>query len=307
MSRRPVSVIVSTVGRPYFLGSLLQAISTNLGSVSEIVLINNDRVTSLEVFESVVRRHLADFAGDINIVTLNCAAGGLSTARNKGASVATGQYLYFLDDECQLTRQNGHALDVITNAGHAAAFGGYCDLPLDGWEVPNLGAAGIALEEGSQVLGAIDYMSGGNLLIHREVFNDLGGFNELLGRGSGCIELGEDSELAFRLLDSGHDIIYEPSMMVYHGVRSVKSSFFWQLKESYNRGKASRVIRVLRSKIFDTDDFICQADDRKKRIHAVEAFKNSATPKLLHFPLLAVGFLVAGKDAGKVIERQNIG
>lgn len=76
----------------------------------------------------------------------------------------------------------------------------------------------------------------GNMAIRREVFEQLGGFDERLGAGrAGC---SEDTELFYRVLSQGWHCRYEPRAVTYHYHRSnmddLKQQFF-----SYMRGNVT--------------------------------------------------------------------
>lgn len=56
---------------------------------------------------------------------------------------------------------------------------------------------------------------GSSMVFRRETFKQLGGFNEQFGNSAVKYAI-EDTELFYRLLKSGHTIIYEPAAMVSH-------------------------------------------------------------------------------------------
>jgi GT2 family glycosyltransferase len=55
------------------------------------------------------------------------------------------------------------------------------------------------------------------MALYRAVFGRIGGFDERLGPGKRRFPGGgEDNDFCFRLLESGHRVVYEPGAVVYH-------------------------------------------------------------------------------------------
>jgi hypothetical protein len=55
------------------------------------------------------------------------------------------------------------------------------------------------------------------MALYRAVFDRIGGFDERLGPGKRRFPGGgEDNDFCFRLLESGHRVVYEPGAVVYH-------------------------------------------------------------------------------------------
>jgi glycosyltransferase involved in cell wall biosynthesis len=118
---------------------------------------------------------------------------GQAAARNRGARVATGDILLFLDDDmiCAPDLVQQHAL--LLSEGADAVTG---EIPIHQDSKPSLVADRLALAASWPRTGrasAFDVYSG-NLSVRKSVFDELGGFDEDL-------RAGEDLELGIRLID----------------------------------------------------------------------------------------------------------
>jgi glycosyltransferase involved in cell wall biosynthesis len=137
---------------------------------------------------------------------------GPALARNLGAQAANGEWLFFVDADCSV-HPNALAVALRHIEDHpqvAALVGSYDTRPT----APNLLSQyknlahhlthQAAPEEGFTMWGACG-------LIRRDVFWQLGGFDENYGRP--CIE---DIELGYRLAERGHRIRMCPDLQVTH-------------------------------------------------------------------------------------------
>ena len=151
-------------------------------------------------------------AAGAQVVSTTRPRSGPALARNLGAQFASGEWLFFLDADCSL---HPNALEVALRHIEAhpqvvALVGSYDTQPT----APNLLSQyknlahhlmhQSAPEEGFTMWGACG-------LICREVFWQMGGFDERYGRP--CIE---DIELGYRLAEKGHRIRMCPDLMVTH-------------------------------------------------------------------------------------------
>ena len=91
------------------------------------------------------------------------------------------------------------------------------------------------LKDTSQVKGCI-------LLIERNVFHIINGFNTLLGMNGTKIAYGEDTELGYRAKSLGIDIWYDSSIAMYHRSHFMTVGEF--LKKNYLAGQTHQSLRV---------------------------------------------------------------
>ena len=177
----------------------------------------------------------------LRLETVN--GGNPAAARNRGAEIATGDPLIFLDADC--TPQDGwlSALLAAHEAG-AAAVGGALTLPPDlpssaRWDyyctTYNL--------HPRRPSGPVENHSPANLSVRREIFLGTSGFVERLPVADGHEELAWQGELR----RAGHVLWFEPQAVVSHrnrpGIRNLlRRSYRWGYSaiESKARSGAAR-------------------------------------------------------------------
>ncbi|MBV8526653.1 MAG: glycosyltransferase [Acetobacteraceae bacterium] len=142
---------------------------------------------------------------------------------NRAAKSARGELLLFLNNDTQV--QPGwldSMLALMRNRPDTGAVGSKLLYP-DGTLQE---AGGIIWSDGSgwnygrgddpekpwfNYVREADYCSGASLLVRRQVFNELGGFDERYAPA-----YFEDSDLAFRLREQGLKVLYQPASQVIH-------------------------------------------------------------------------------------------
>jgi glycosyltransferase involved in cell wall biosynthesis len=212
------TVVVSTRDRPDVLAGCLQAVWLQGYPGLDVVVVDSDPQCSDA--RAVARHFGAKY--------VRLAQPGLSRARNKGAAVATGDVIVFLDDDLQVEPGCIAALcdefsdertvavsgRVLTSGGDGAAraafeaFGGFDPGPErravdrespDWFELANFGALG----------------TGAMLAIRRAAFETWPGFDERLGRG-GPQDCSEELYAYFTLVARGHRVVYSPRAIATH-------------------------------------------------------------------------------------------
>lgn len=169
-----------------------------------------------------------------------------SQQRNRAAREATGDVLYFLDDDSLITPVNlALCLDVMNDPA-VAVVGGPSITPGDDSWLQQLFGYALASAFGS---GAVHnrYRAYGeprkttdkelilcNLAVRRPVFIDLDGFNE-------CLYPNEENEFLERVISAGYTLLHVPAMSVLRSQRRTLKAFIRQMF-NYGRGRGQQTL-----------------------------------------------------------------
>jgi len=181
---------------------------------------------------------------------------GASAARNIGIRVAQGDVLAFLDDDAVADQKWVENLVDSYKELQAMAVGGKI-LPL--W-LP--GKPAYFPEELYWLVGAthkdfaedavveVRNVFASNMSFRKEVFEQVGLFNESLGfgnQGKSCLQ-GDEAEFGLRMTSKlGKRVIYNPRAVVYHRTPVSKARIGLLLKRSFYQGYSKALLRRLTS------------------------------------------------------------
>jgi GT2 family glycosyltransferase len=195
------TAIVLTYKRPDELTGVLSNLTNQHHVPEQILVIDNDPEQS-----GRKARYL-----DEPTVQYVCPGENLGVAggRNYAAQIALGDVLIFLGDDCRFESFNSvqRIIDSFNSKELAAlAFlmrnfytkevlpREYPGFKTENWPVPH----------------DVCHFLGGACAIRRDMFEELGGYDDVLVDG------GEEVEFGFRLLKTGRRIYYQPDMVVFH-------------------------------------------------------------------------------------------
>lgn len=168
---------------------------------------------------------LQPFLQDPRMRYIRSASQGLSIGRNIGIENSTAELVAITDDDCELPpdwlRQFVRAFELDERIG--AVFGKVLPGPHDAgmgfvpsyvFDTPSLARS---IYEKHRVQGV-----GACMGVRRGIWQELGGFDPLLGVGA-PLRAGEEIDLAIRVLSAGHFVYETPEIyLVHHG------SYTWQ-------------------------------------------------------------------------------
>ena len=169
-----------------------------------------------------------------------------SQQRNLAARAASGEILYFLDDDSMINPENLALCSDGMNNPAVAVVGGPSITPAgDSWLQQLFGYA-LATAFGS---GAVRnrYLVHGitrettdkelilcNLAVRRSLFIELNGFNE-------CLYPNEENEFLERVTSAGYKLLHAPSMLVFRSQRQTLKAFIRQMF-NYGRGRGQQTL-----------------------------------------------------------------
>ena len=209
------SIVIPVFNQLQFTLSCLGSIQQHAGDIPFEVVVVDDCSTD----------ETADVIGALpGVVYLrNDTNEGFIASCNRGAKAARGEYLLFLNNDTTVTA------GWLSNLLETFAFDSAADLVGSKLIYPDgrlQEAGGIIWRDGSgwnrgkfqdagkpeyNYLRKVDYCSAASLMIRKALFDDLGGFDSKYAPA-----YYEDTDLAFKVTQSGHTVLYQPTSVVIH-------------------------------------------------------------------------------------------
>ncbi len=224
-----ISVVILTYNSALYIEKLLKSLNSRYEKEikdGEIEIIVADNQSSDETFNLVSK------IDNIKFVK-NGGNFGFAKGINLGSSHAKGKYLLFINPDAVFLK--GDLFNLIKNIDSSIGAVGGEIINLDGkrelscgkfYNLINVVLLALGLEEklgirfAPQGLRSVDFISGGFFMISRELFGEMGGFDENL------FMYVEDMELCFRLKKKKLKVLFSSDATIQHvGQGSSNRSF----------------------------------------------------------------------------------
>ena len=198
-----ISIIIPTLGRTTELDALLSSIYSSIYKNFEIIVVDQN---CSDILDEIIKKY-----ADVLICKhLKVSFKGAAKARNYGASFASGEYLFFPDDDAELLSYTlDVALETFDKSKADVVFGKCID------RSGNDSVAVFSQEENFLSLQKYDNMFiEATMVIKKSVFLEYL-FDETLGVGT-FHGAEEAYDLVLRMLYDKIAIFYTPKLHVYH-------------------------------------------------------------------------------------------
>lgn len=229
-----ISVTIPTLGKPT-LHHTLRSLERQTLRPHEVILVNQGEPGLAE-----------RLSFDLPIKVIDQPFKGLSRARNGALAVFEGDWIMSLDDDEEANAEWVEQLATTVEAYPEANFVGGPYLPPVRYN-PDVGFVACLYVHGDIVIDKESYMRptgipdsvndvwGGNFALSRALVEKVGQYDVFLGRGSGHMDMGEDTDYMVRAVSKGFTGVLTARMIIYHthGIRPYSSTL---LKDTVEGG-----------------------------------------------------------------------
>jgi GT2 family glycosyltransferase len=226
-----ISIIIPFLNASEHLPNCLQALEAQKAEEAEIILIDNG---SSDYSAQIVRDFISNHP-EVQMVLLKEETPGASAARNTGAKKARGHWLVFTDADCIVDQRWLQDLEkhMHENSNIAGLAGSIRAFPSESIVSKFLGLYTLPANKEETIHCQFSLVHGGfptaNMAVRRDVFTEIGGFNNKIPFG------GEDHDLCAKIYRAGYCIKTLTCAIVQHNHRSDIKGL---IKQSYGFGKS---------------------------------------------------------------------
>lgn len=230
-----ISIVICTANRAKQLKQCLYHIlnSENPGVTTELIIVDNN--SSDDIKDIAVSFGESSFC---EIKYVFEGRQGLAYARNRGLAEARHPLVAFTDDDCYVARDwMVTILREFSVDPSIHILGGRVELAQAGDQRVGIRTFPDRMQV-SSFWELHSRMIGCNFVCAREVFDEVGEFDVLLGKGSRSGSA-EDTDFFYRALKKGFKIVYVPEMAVSHDHGRSTSTSMQSVRDDYVRGRGA--------------------------------------------------------------------
>ncbi|MBD0288722.1 MAG: glycosyltransferase family 2 protein, partial [Flavisolibacter sp.] len=247
-----ISVIICSYNREDYIIAAIESLYQQTLSKDqfEVLVVDNN---SIDNTGELVQEYMHTHEG-FHLHYLTESRQGASFARNTGAAFAKAPLLCFMDDDA-IAEKDFLQRTVIFFENHPDAIG------LGGRIIPRY----IPAEPGwmsyyvSSLVGNFDYSDSvtvfkpgkypleSNMVVRKEAFDAIGGFNTELPGVKGTLRIGgEGKDFFLRLQQNGAKIYYDPAIIVHHvvEVKKLTPHYMYRIASGIGRGERVRTLTI---------------------------------------------------------------
>lgn len=209
------TIVIPVFNKCIYTFNCLKSIVENTNDIGyEVIVVDNASTDATQKMLSIVK--------NITVI-LNKDNLGFVDACNQGAAAAKGTYIHFLNNDTVVKEGWLSALvQIFKHYPTAGAVGSKLIYPNNKLQE----AGGIVWKDASawnygkfndpekpeyNYVREVDYCSGASLMVKRELFEKIGGFDMRYSPG-----YWEDADLCFSVRQSGYKVFYQPASTVVH-------------------------------------------------------------------------------------------
>jgi GT2 family glycosyltransferase len=182
------------------------------------------------------------FAGPLPVRHVRQGHAGPAAARNRGAKLAQGDYLAFVDDDCRVSATWLRVMAGVFREHPDCAATGHTENLLTGnpFSQASQDLIGFLYARHNTTPDRARFLTSNNLVISSRLFHRVGGFDTCFPHAAG-----EDRDFCDRLLSAGHRLVYVPEAVVFHAHHLSMRSF---LRQHFCYGRGAFRFHLLRSR-----------------------------------------------------------
>jgi GT2 family glycosyltransferase len=207
----PVSLLIPSRNRPQLLQETVDSILAGDEVPAELIIVDQS-----EIPHPYLGSFRPDRGCEVRYLWINQS--GVSLGRNTAAAAATYPILVLTDDDMLVSPTwFGSLVSALVSAGPRAVVTGRV-LASDEGDASEGATPSTRTDELTVVYeGRVkrDPLFTNNMAMYRSAFDSVGGFDTRMGPGT-PFPAAEDNDFAFRLLEGGYRIIYDPHPTLYH-------------------------------------------------------------------------------------------
>jgi GT2 family glycosyltransferase len=166
---------------------------------------------------------------------------GKCNALNTALAAAKGDVLAFTDDDVLFAPDYVQSIITVFNSFSVNAVQGRVLLDCEGgwpeWLDESYASMADYRDYGPKLAPLNGTLCGSNMIIRKQVFEEIGGFAPELGPGG--IGVFEDTEISLRMLERGHRLVYAPQILVRHQWPRHRLTKFFIRKRMFLHGRVN--------------------------------------------------------------------